>query len=1172
MEEKDRFKRAATSYNQDQYFYQYKRQNEEEKYSSENTRDRNLLCPRLHKDQQHPSTFHSAINPLEYYQDENDTSRENQLSKLIEQNQREDMIEPDEEVSSGSEDNDIQYSDDSQNDKSESMSNSQLKMTGEQHNEEFPQNLIQEDADRLMNDISQEMNRNDGAKFSQKKTRADSSKANNLKNFNERNSYDEQLDTSREIYVSDDMKRSLNNVMEETNEDEELPHYNYDNHQRPPRMTNRASFGQPDQTESEKYDIKSTPNMGSRKKKLISEKENFHSGPKSPNPKQLSDQTLKNEDIDTDIGLNLSKINMKDKKFSDLVISGKLNGDVLKEKIIKNQQLFNEYTGSSSKRELDDPSRTQGVTGDEADPETFEPPTGAEESSRIEEPQVMYSKQLADEFIFSKRDQSWRNNKVNSSCIVSSKSQTDLGFRSDKSTLRNPVYFHTVFGSVVENIAALETDIARNFRNINNKFGSQTGEFMKIKSDLESILENVQSFENRIQSISNRHGYFSERLDKFQEICSNLGKKDQQKFDLITKLEEEFHQFQLSRIEDSSRAEILNKSFSIGKEFEAKFQELESRLYSMESQISSTDTRTKRLESQTQRLETQTQRIEAQTQRSHNSESKFERKCEQIENNFHENLDRIYDQIDSAKVEIKKEMFEELPNFENFRDMEHQIQTLKKGFSNSEQKLLSVEKELKNGIISSELKEDLSQLRTLSSSIGRINDAFKEDVFNLENKIKENSVKILGTQNECTEIKSLLDKNISKIIYETNCTNDKVQNLETLLGDVYDVVIKYNSQGKKSNLQQINQSMMYNDKESKQDLSASFISKTHENMISGPLNKQERFKIYDQFTQFDKAIFGCLALIEKEKMVIDGIQKGMKQLENRVKENEKHISSIKEALIQIHNTGGKVKRKNSGVKKIEKDLMEDMVHKQVIKNFKKFEEILSNLINYENKFKDMDNMMQTIDTLVKERNRRDTFDSLEPDKNMTGRNTSKTNNKNSSDEEESSIESGFQKLRDNRPNMTSDYHRSPELAKMVSVPQNGRSTACQPTIRESPHNLVCESKIQSASLRKSSMPNAPFYKNTRNLNKRSVGSTKMNRHYSTERNHNINIRGCSDISQTNNSCFVNTPGQFTPFLADGPSRQSNQNNYTRYTGISSNSEQNSGFIDHTQIRGPEKFK
>lgn len=81
--------------------------------------------------------------------------------------------------------------------------------------------------------------------------------------------------------------------------------------------------------------------------------------------------------------------------------------------------------------------------------------------------------------------------------------------------------------------------------------------------------------------------------------------------------------------------------------------------------------------------------------------------------------------------------------------------------------------------------------------------------------------------------------------------------------------------------------------------------------------------------------------------------------------------------------------------------MEDMVRTQVIQNFKKFEEILSNLINYENKFKDIDNMMQTIDSLVKDKNRRDTCESMDPEQDLPEQDTQKYNMKDSSDEEDS---------------------------------------------------------------------------------------------------------------------------------------------------------------------------
>ena len=49
--------------------------------------------------------------------------------------------------------------------------------------------------------------------------------------------------------------------------------------------------------------------------------------------------------------------------------------------------------------------------------------------------------------------------------------------------------------------------------------------------------------------------------------------------------------------------------------------------------------------------------------------------------------------------------------------------------------------------------------------------------------------------------------------------------LEQLFNEMYDVIKKYNVQEKMHNLNQINQSILYNTKEAKQDLSASCVSK-----------------------------------------------------------------------------------------------------------------------------------------------------------------------------------------------------------------------------------------------------------------------------------------------------------------------------------------------------------
>lgn len=400
--------------------------------------------------------------------------------------------------------------------------------------------------------------------------------------------------------------------------------------------------------------------------------------------------------------------------------------------------------------------------------------------------------------------------------------------------------------------------------------------------------------------------------------------------------------------------------------------------------------------------------------------------------------------------------------------------------------------------------------------------------------------------------------------------DEKMENLSEVLNEVFEVVKAYNSTNpKKANLHQINQNLMYNQKENKSDLSASFISKDKENFPSVKFDKKELVELYNKFSDHDKSIYKCLELMQREKEIINNVERSNKQLEHRVKNTEKDILALKEGITHFDIPK---QIKNTKTSRSERDNMEDLIKQQVVQNFSRFQDVLSNLVNYENKFKDMDNMMQTIDTLVKDRNRRDTVESMQPEKDTNGRDTDRSNIHNTSDSSES-MESVFKKIRGAGPGpvMSSEYHRSPELSKIVSIPQNGRSTACQPTIRESPHNLVSERKVQNASNRKSSMPNAPFYNSTRN-NKRVMPNQKVNRHFSTERNHQLNLRGAAD-PQTNNSCFIQGSAHLNQFLIDShpQSRQSNKNNYSRYTGISSLSDKNPDFYHQLQRRGIEKI-
>lgn len=108
----------------------------------------------------------------------------------------------------------------------------------------------------------------------------------------------------------------------------------------------------------------------------------------------------------------------------------------------------------------------------------------------------MHSKNLAKELIFSGRDYSRRNEKVNNSCIIVSKSHANLDARSfDHQTSKEFSNVQSAFDLLIETLSALEADIARNFKVISTKFSSFNQDMNKMKFDLETCNDNMNSYE-----------------------------------------------------------------------------------------------------------------------------------------------------------------------------------------------------------------------------------------------------------------------------------------------------------------------------------------------------------------------------------------------------------------------------------------------------------------------------------------------------------------------------------------------------------------------------------------------------------------------------------------------------------------------------------------------------
>ena len=273
--EKDSYKRAAASYNPDSYD-----ENGEERFgvwpTGESSHAKNDINQRKYHSKPptsshskmarkgaHMAAFHSALNPLDYYHEEEEAKYDNnELRKFADRNQRDyeddeelkyednhyraegedhsgDELHSHEKLSDGSyDDGDFNYGHDSNRDKPRSITQS----IPNNNSREFKSNMGTEfsrtpkrdqdanmtlelspeaAADKIMNDISQEMRRDQQRAKNNRDEESTQSRGEYHTTFskNPRNR-NEQFDTSREIKISDDMKRNLNNVMEENSEGE----------------------------------------------------------------------------------------------------------------------------------------------------------------------------------------------------------------------------------------------------------------------------------------------------------------------------------------------------------------------------------------------------------------------------------------------------------------------------------------------------------------------------------------------------------------------------------------------------------------------------------------------------------------------------------------------------------------------------------------------------------------------------------------------------------------------------------------------------------------------------------------------------------------------------------------------------------------------------------------
>lgn len=255
-------------------------------------------------------------------------------------------------------------------------------------------------------------------------------------------------------------------------------------------------------------------------------------------------------------------------------------------------------------------------------------------------------------------------------------------------------------------------------------------------------------------------------------------------------------------------------------------------------------------------------------------------------------------------------------------------------------------------------------------------------------------------------------------------------------------------------------------------------------------------------------MFNCLSLIEKEKVVINDIQKESKSHDSRLRELEHTIRLFKEHIQILTNKVDmkQHKRKSSGAKHTDVTVMENMIENHIMQNLEKFDKVLKNMMRYENKVIDIDSRLKTLDTQIKETHSRgtedfNTYQNQQVPNKLRNKDSSSDDSDYKNKDEESSISSALKHFKERKPDVQQDYNVSPDMVKFVEMKQKGRNTACQSLIRESPHNLTNQNISQKLSKRKDSMPNPSSFNNktTRNTKKSAPGHS--NPHFSTERNH-----------------------------------------------------------------------
>lgn len=111
----------------------------------------------------------------------------------------------------------------------------------------------------------------------------------------------------------------------------------------------------------------------------------------------------------------------------------------------------------------------------------------------------------------------------------------------------------------------------------------------------------------------------------------------------------------------------------------------------------------------------------------------------------------------------------------------------------------------------------MSSIKTLQQKLAKVELSFKEEIGIFESTVKENSLKVLEYENQFTALKSDIDNKVCKYELQNKENYIKTQQLEELFNEMYSVIKKHSMQEKMQNMQQINQSTLYNAKENKQE-------------------------------------------------------------------------------------------------------------------------------------------------------------------------------------------------------------------------------------------------------------------------------------------------------------------------------------------------------------------